>query len=111
MSCGLRLTQEGRPGSPASQEFLLVDSWESRRLQLCKNGKCVISNDAGAACVKTEGAGAAPHTGRLATADFSSNDPDPVTSELIANNNLEEVTQKKGSKNKSLQTTTKDQRG
>ena len=55
----------------------------------------MISNGAGAACVKTEGAGAAPQTGRPAAADFNGNDPDPlsdpVTSEPTANNELEDV--------------------
>ena len=73
----------------------------------------MISNGAGAAFVITEGAGAAPHTGRSAPADFNSNDPDPVTSEPTANNNLEDVansnTEKNDPKNKSLKTTTKDQ--
>ena len=39
----------------------------------------------------TEGAGAAPQTNRPAAADFNSNDPDPVTSEPTANNELEDV--------------------
>ena len=51
----------------------------------------MISNGAGAAFEITEGVGAAPHTGRSAAADFNSNDPDPVTSEPTANNNLEDV--------------------
>jgi hypothetical protein len=44
---------------------------------------------------------------------LNSNDPDPVTSEPTANNNLEDVansnTEKNDPKNKSLKTTTKDQ--